>query len=65
VDFYAATILDALGIPVTFSTTFFASSRVAGWIGHIIEELNQRIIMRPTSRYTGKYGREFIPLDKR
>ena len=65
VDFYAATILDALGIPVTFSTAFFASSRVAGWIAHIIEELNQRIIMRPTSRYTGKYGREFIPLDKR
>ncbi|MCW3975265.1 MAG: citrate synthase [Candidatus Bathyarchaeota archaeon] len=65
VDFYAATILDALGIPVTFSTAFFASGRVAGWIAHIIEELNQRIIMRPTSRYTGKYGREFISIDKR
>ena len=65
VDFYAATILDALGIPVTFSTAFFTSGRVAGWIAHIIEELSQRIIMRPTSRYTGKYGREFIPIDKR
>ncbi len=65
VDFYAATVLDALGIPAEYCTAFFTTSRVAGWVAHIIEELGQRILIRPTSRYTGKYGREFTPMDKR
>ena len=65
VDFYASTILDALGIPAVYSTTFFAASRVTGWVAHIIEELGQRILIRPTSRYIGKYGKEFVPIDKR
>jgi citrate synthase len=65
VDFYAALVLNALGIPKEFFTPFFASSRITGWTAHILEQYNDSVLIRPTSTYIGAYGRKFVSIDKR
>ena len=65
VDFYAAIVLNAMGIPKEFFTLFFASSRITGWTAHMLEQYSDSVLLRPTSRYNGSYGTKFIPLKKR
>jgi citrate synthase len=65
VDFYAAIVMHVLGIPNDFFTSFFASSRVTGWTAHVLEQYADAVLIRPTSKYIGEYGREFIPIEKR
>ena len=65
VDFYAAIVLNALDIPKKFFTLFFASSRITGWVTHILEQYSDSVLLRPTSRYIGSYGTKFVPIDKR
>ena len=65
VDFYAAIVMHVLGVPNHFFTSFFASSRVTGWVAHVLEQYADAVLIRPTSKYIGEYGREFIPIEKR
>lgn len=65
VDFYSATVQHALGIPKEYFTTVFAASRISGWIAHILEQYADNRLIRPTSKYTGQYGRAFVPIEKR
>ena len=65
VDFYAAVTLNALGVPFEFFTPFFASSRISGWTAHVMEQYKDAILLRPSSKYVGEYGRPFIPIEKR
>lgn len=65
VDFYAAIVLNALGVPKEFFTPFFASSRIAGWTAHILEQYSEAVLIRPTSKYLGAYGTKFVPIEKR
>jgi len=65
VDFYAAIVLNALGIPKEFFTLFFASSRITGWTCHILEQYSDLILLRPISRYIGAYGTKFVPIKNR
>jgi citrate synthase len=61
VDFYAAVTLNALGVPFEFFTPFFASSRICGWTAHVIEQYKDAVLLRPSSKYVGEYGRPFTP----
>ncbi len=65
VDFYSATVQNALGIPPEFYTTLFASSRIAGWVAHILDQYENNRLIRPTSKYIGEYNRAFVPIEKR
>jgi citrate synthase len=65
VDFYAAVTLNALGVPFEFFTPFFASSRISGWAAHVIEQYEDAVLLRPSSKYVGEYGRPFVPIEKR
>ena len=65
VDFYAAVVLKALGVPKEFFTLFFASSRITGWTCHILEQYSDAILLRPISRYIGAYGTKFVPIKNR
>jgi citrate synthase len=65
VDFYAAIVLNAMDIPKEFFTLFFASSRITGWVTHILEQYSDSVLLRPTSRYIGAYGTKFVPINKR
>jgi citrate synthase len=65
VDFYAALVLNALGVPKEFFTPFFASSRIVGWTAHILEQYSDSVLLRPTSSYLGAYGTKFEPIERR
>lgn len=57
-DFYAAIYMHMLGIDQDLYTPLFAASRVFGWIAHYNEQLENNKIIRPSSKYVGKTGRE-------
>ncbi|TSA55817.1 citrate synthase [bacterium] len=65
VDFYAAIVLNALGVPKEFFTLFFASSRITGWTAHILEQYSDSVLLRPTSSYIGAYGTKFVSIKNR
>ena len=65
VDFYSASVLYTIGIPVDLFTTIFAISRMAGWTAHSIEQYKNNRLIRPLSHYTGPDGQKYIPIDKR
>jgi len=65
VDFYAAVAMDALGVPKEFFTPFFASSRISGWVAHVIEQYEDAVLLRPASKYVGEFNRPFVSIENR
>ncbi|MBW4654567.1 MAG: citrate synthase [Kaiparowitsia implicata GSE-PSE-MK54-09C] len=65
VDFYSGLVYRKLGIPTDLYTPVFAIARVAGWLAHWKEQLNENRIFRPTQIYTGTHSVPFVPLEKR
>ena len=65
VDFYSASTLHYLGIPKDLFTCIFASSRVAGWSAHVLEQLADNKIIRPSANYTGPAERKVVPAGER
>jgi len=65
VDFYSATVQEALGIPKEYFTCIFSISRTSGWIAHVMEQFRDNRLIRPTSKYIGGFDKKFIPLEKR
>ena len=65
VDFYSATVLYYLGIPVDLFTPLFAMARVGGWTAHVLEQYANNRLIRPMSNYTGPMDLSFTPLDQR
>ncbi len=65
VDFYAAVTLNTLGVPSEFFTPFFASSRISGWVAHVLEQYEDAVLLRPSSQYVGEFNKPFIPIEKR
>ncbi|HEY3209993.1 MAG TPA: citrate synthase [Actinomycetota bacterium] len=53
VEFYASIVLEAVGLPPVLFTSTFALSRIVGWSAHVLEQLADPRIMRPTARYVG------------
>ena len=65
VDFYAAVTLNTLGVSPEFFTPFFASSRISGWTAHILEQYEDAVLLRPSSKYVGDFNRPFVPIEQR
>ncbi|MEM0129255.1 MAG: citrate/2-methylcitrate synthase [Thermoplasmata archaeon] len=53
VEFYAAVLLEAVGIPRDCFTATFAVARTAGWIAHALEQAAANRLMRPEVDYVG------------
>jgi citrate synthase len=53
VEFYAALVMEAAGIPPQMFTATFAVARVLGWTAHALEQAASGKIIRPASRYVG------------
>ncbi|SDD05954.1 citrate synthase [Melghirimyces thermohalophilus] len=53
VEFFAAAVLRAVGLPKQLYTPTFALSRTAGWCAHILDQAEHNRIIRPQSLYTG------------
>jgi len=65
VDFYSATVYYSMGIPIDLFTPVFATSRVAGWCAHVLEQYSNNRIYRPRGKYVGPAGLHYIPIDDR
>lgn len=65
IDFYAAVVLNTLGVSKEFFTPFFASSRISGWTAHVIEQYQDAVLLRPSSEYVGEFEKPFVPIEKR
>jgi citrate synthase len=51
VEFYTAVLLDAVGLPREQFAATFATSRIAGWSAHVLEQRRVGRLVRPASRY--------------
>lgn len=64
VDFYSASLQHYMGIPGELFTCVFAASRIVGWCAHILEQLADNKIIRPSVNYVGPKERRFVPNDR-
>ena len=53
VEFYSAVVFEMAGIPRDLATVTFACSRVVGWAAHILEQIADNRLIRPTATYVG------------
>ena len=66
VDFYSASTYTTLGIDIDLFTPIFATSRIAGWCAHVIEQLDDNRLIRPRSKYIGpEYPAKYVPVAER
>jgi citrate synthase len=65
VDYYSGLVYRKLGIPSDLFTPVFAIARVAGWLAHWNEQLQENRIFRPTQIYTGEHNLEYTPEHQR
>ncbi|CAL9770444.1 unnamed protein product [Musa acuminata subsp. burmannicoides] len=67
VDFYSGLIYRAVGFPTEFFPVLFAIPRMAGYLAHWRESLDDpdTKIMRPQQVYTGEWFRHYTPVRER
>jgi len=53
VEFWSAVVLEHAGIPRPLCTPTFAVSRTIGWTAHILEQVRDNRLIRPSAEYTG------------
>jgi citrate synthase len=58
VEYYAAAVLQGVGLPPILYPSVFALARHAGWTAHAIEQVSAAKLIRPDMRYTGPQERE-------
>lgn len=64
VDFFSAVVYHALGIPPDFCTSIFATTRIAGWCAHALEQYADNRLMRPRAEYVGSPPRTIASLGR-
>ena len=67
VDFYSGLIYRAMGFPTDFYPLLFAIPRMAGWLSHWLEFLDDKEnnIARPRQVYLGEGKRDYVDLSAR
>jgi len=65
VDFYSATTYHCIGLKLDLFTPMFALSRIAGWAGHVIEQLSDNRLYRPGAAYVGPHDVKYTPMELR
>ena len=65
IEFWAAVVLNALGVPKDLMPAVFACNRVSGWIAHIYEQYADNRLIRPLTEYVGPAQVPYVPIDQR
>lgn len=65
VDFYSGILYQQMGLRAELFTPIFAVSRTAGWLAHLLEQIQQNRIFRPTQIYTGEVDRLYSSISER
>ena len=58
VEYYAAAVMQGLGLEPALYPSIFALARHAGWTAHAIEQVASAKLIRPDMRYTGPAERD-------
>ena len=58
VEYYAAAVLEGVGLTPDLFPATFALARHAGWTAHAIEQVSADKLIRPDMRYTGPLDRD-------
>lgn len=53
VEYWAGVVMELAGVPRSLFTPTFATSRAIGWVAHVLEQVDDNKIIRPSARYTG------------
>ncbi|MDN5913733.1 MAG: citrate synthase [Pseudonocardia sp.] len=61
VEFYAGVVMELCGVPRSMFTPTFAVTRVVGWTAHVLEQAEERRLIRPSARYVGPPPPEPVP----
>jgi len=64
-DYPAGPAYYAMGFEIDLYTPIFVMSRVTGWSAHILEQLSDNTLIRPSSAYVGPEARPVPPIDER
>jgi 2-methylcitrate synthase len=65
VDFYSATTYHCIGLKLDLFTPMFVLARIAGWAGHVIEQLGDNRLYRPTTDYVGQHAVPYVAIENR
>jgi citrate synthase len=58
-DWPAARVYHALGLPVKVFTPIFVVARTAGWAAHMMEQMADNRLIRPSAAYRGPAARDY------
>jgi citrate synthase len=65
VDFYAGVVYFLNGIAEDLFVPIFAVGRVPGWTVQVLEQIENNILLRPLTLYSGPAPRDYVPIDQR
>jgi citrate synthase len=65
VDLYAGLVYHLLGLPDDLFVPMFALGRISGWIAHVLEQLENNILIRPLLHYDGHPERAYLAVEHR
>jgi len=65
VDFFSGIVYQELGIATDLFTPVFAMSRVAGWMAHWREQMQDNRIFRPRQVFVGEHGASYTDVASR
>ena len=65
VDWPAGRLYHAMALEIPVYTPMYAMSRIVGWAAHIIEQLENNRLIRPSGRYIGEGEREVVAIGER
>lgn len=64
-DLYSGILYGVLDIPPKYYTALFGIARSAGWVAHLMEQIDDNRLFRPRIEYDGELDREYVPRDER
>ncbi|MBM3935197.1 MAG: citrate (Si)-synthase [SAR202 cluster bacterium] len=65
VDLWSGSVYALMGIPKDLYVPIFAIGRMPGWSAHVIEQYEDKNILRPRLLYAGQMDLAYVPIEKR
>jgi citrate synthase len=65
VEYYTALLLHGVGLSTELFSPTFAAARAGGWTAHVLEQIAEDRIIRPSSTYIGDSHPHWTPMESR